>query len=1001
MKKSFITSFFLMLISLCLYAVTTETYNIQNSFSYTSTQTYTTSQTISPNMTFVKGGSTNLTAIYASNARVTAAGAAYSFSGVKRFLKLLGTTSNAYVSVNVTGPCKIYAYIISVSGTNNLTISDGTTALASKSVTLTGNTFDQLSADYTTCSAGTIQLYSTNSSNGIYLGAVVIEYPDVSPCKIEPTITTLPTLGSVNCGQALSNVSIAGGVAEYNGNAVSGTFSFKTPSTKLKLSDSGVTNFPLVFTPTDTETYNTKEVNVTVTVSDNGNCDPCDTPDGYYMIDCFETANIGDAFNVYKAENTGSATTATVATDPVVSTNQAILFSNKNYGHYLKLNVALPCGRTLNDYESVSFDVYCPTGIGSYQTLNLGINQNLFSTDNNGTNTLTTWTTLVRTFPAGFSTYSGLSSFTFELGFRTSAKDYYIDNVMLKEKAGLAACSTSASDYFRSNATGNWNDINTWQSSSNNSTWISATLAPTSTAASVSIRNGHTVTIAENASVSDLSVVSGATLNINAGKQFNVTSNCNKEGTLELLSDFDGTGTIITNGTVSVGGTYKVNQYLTGKLGDGSITDGRTWWYVASPVTDAYSSVFDPVSVNKNMGYYNETAIPNPTWVQITDNTTKLDPGKGYLFQNNGTNSIFTLTGGKLNSGDITVNVTRTGTNSGKRGFNLIGNPYPSFLNWGSEEIIKTNVRNTIWYRALSGQEMVFLTNDGSFGTGTASAYIPPMQAFWVKVDADGNSGDPIQSTGSVMFSNNARSHQTPTGNKLKITASKNETQQLLRLKVSNGVNSDEALIVSNPRATDNFDTFDSEKMSNENVNIPEIYTISDKKELVINHLNTIEQGKEVKLGFRPGKANSYTIELAELKNFNEGVNVVLYDEHTDSEILLTEGKKYSFYSDSDTSNSRFSLLFKASSVTTSTSCNMLNNRFIALQTGDNQILVSRTGNSDERFLISIYNSTGQKVAMDEFTGSELVVRGNFIPGMYIISASNGRGNFIKKLLIY
>jgi len=159
--------------------------------------------------------------------------------------------------------------------------------------------------------------------------------------------------------------------------------------------------------------------------------------EGWLMLDDFEAGNIDDTYAVYKAENSTSSTTAIVKVDPVVTSNQVVLFSNQNYGHYLQLNVTLPSGKKLSDYEKISFDVYCPTGMGTYQTLRMGINQTLADLSNNGSNSLTSWTTLERDIPTSFSTFSALSTFSMELGFRTDAKDYYIDNIKLKEVIGL------------------------------------------------------------------------------------------------------------------------------------------------------------------------------------------------------------------------------------------------------------------------------------------------------------------------------------------------------------------------------------------------------------------------------------------------------------------------------------------------------------------------------------------------------------------------------------
>ena len=94
----------------------------------------------------------------------------------------------------------------------------------------------------------------------------------------------------------------------------------------------------------------------TFVVIEKASAQSCTPPSGYTMIDCFDDKTTGASYSVYLAENTyQAATTATVAVDPSNSSNKAILFSNKNWGHYLRLSVTLPCNRTLNDYQAISF----------------------------------------------------------------------------------------------------------------------------------------------------------------------------------------------------------------------------------------------------------------------------------------------------------------------------------------------------------------------------------------------------------------------------------------------------------------------------------------------------------------------------------------------------------------------------------------------------------------------------------------------------------------------
>ncbi|NDC04506.1 MAG: hypothetical protein EBZ81_16510, partial [Betaproteobacteria bacterium] len=81
-----------------------------------------------------------------------------------------------------------------------------------------------------------------------------------SVTKTTPTIAVAPTASTITYGQSLSAVTLTGGTA-----SVLGTFAFKTPATTP---NAGLAqNFKVVFTPTDTASYELVEIDVPVTVN--------------------------------------------------------------------------------------------------------------------------------------------------------------------------------------------------------------------------------------------------------------------------------------------------------------------------------------------------------------------------------------------------------------------------------------------------------------------------------------------------------------------------------------------------------------------------------------------------------------------------------------------------------------------------------------------------------------------------------------------------------------
>jgi len=82
---------------------------------------------------------------------------------------------------------------------------------------------------------------------------------------------------------------------------------------------------------------------------------------------------------------------------------------------------------------------------------------------------------------------------------------------------GFGGCSSSHADYYRSKQTGDWDDVNTWESSLNGSDWINATLAPSYLANTISIQSPDIVTIDASVDVDQVLIFGGATLNHSSG----------------------------------------------------------------------------------------------------------------------------------------------------------------------------------------------------------------------------------------------------------------------------------------------------------------------------------------------------------------------------------------------------------------------------------------------------------------------------------------------------
>jgi len=470
-------------------------------------------------------------------------------------------------------------------------------------------------------------------------------------------------------------------------------------------------------------------------------------------------------------------------------------------------------------------------------------------------------------------------------------------------------------------------------------------------------------------------------LTVNAGKQLTIASGTLAVGgNLTLKSDAtNGTATLIDNGTVTVGGTTNVEQYL---------TSGRNW-YVSSPLSASTGNVVLGTSGN-SLWQYNEV---NSDWTtDATSTSTPLSVMKGFVAKT-AADGVITFTGGTLNTGNQSITVNRTDNANPSRGFNLVGNPYPSSVDWSAAS--KTNLLTTMWYRTKEGSDYKFYTyNSTGEGIGvpaSVTSQIPSMQAFWVRVDNIG--------TGTLAFTNAMRSQQS--GNPLRAPAAeKTTTQKILRLQVSNGTNSDEAVVYFNQNAADEFDAYDSEKMSNNNAAIPELYTLAGTEKAVINGLNKVTPNNELALGFTTGETNTFTIKATEISNFDTDIRIILKDKLLNTEQELTAATDYSFSSDPVSTASRFSIVFRSASTVTGIDNSTDSKLNITVFRNANGYITITHNDATSEGTATVCNALGQKLVDCSTTGTTTVIARSFLPGVYLVTVNVFGRTTTKKIIL-
>ncbi|OQX75424.1 MAG: hypothetical protein B6D64_11640, partial [Bacteroidetes bacterium 4484_276] len=235
-----------------------------------------------------------------------------------------------------------------------------------------------------------------------------------------------------------------------------------------------------------------------------------------------------------------------------------------------------------------------------------------------------------------------------------------------------------------------------------------------------------------------------------------------------------------------------------------------------------------------------------------------------------------------------------TYTSEQGNGWNLLGNPYPSAINWDS--ITKSEkINGSVYVRdGANGQYVNWNGLAGSLSDGE----IPPGQGFFVKAEATGQ---------SITIENADRLHSNSNFYKDK---NGNETENLLSIKVTGNGYTDKTYINFRWDATNGYDIkYDAYKIFGIQ-EAPQLYSIiGDEMNASINTLAFNANTFDIPLDFRNGSAGTYIITAEGLESFN-ATTIYLNDLQTGNLQELNKTPVYSFNANPEDDPARFILRF-------------------------------------------------------------------------------------------
>ena len=492
------------------------------------------------------------------------------------------------------------------------------------------------------------------------------------------------------------------------------------------------------------------------------------------------------------------------------------------------------------------------------------------------------------------------------------------------------------------------------------------------------------VTSVNNLILNDLDVE--GTLNILEGPNAVSINNDLSVSTYADLSISSGSSLIVSG---SSSGNVKYNRQLTV---DESQDD---WFGITSPVNGQDIETFldrhVPASGSgSNIGLTSSYAAFTNQWTYYTSSDEDMGnfvTGKGYYFRpSDQTQNVDVYFEGTIRSSAANRTLNTAGYSS-DGGYNIVGNPFTSYMM--TQNMLQDNTSvlktETIW---------IWNTANGSYDTKITadSFYLAPGQTFWVRSNGPSGADDDILHLETTFQShwNDDTFQRTDPRPEIHLTLSEGSLSRLAKIYYIDGT-------------TTGFDNgFDGP-----------MFTASDTSFAFYTHLVNDSDGTDyaiqslppdnyenmiIPVGINAISGTEISID-ASITNFPEGMNVYLEDKEDDSFTLLDGSANFTTTLASDLNGiGRFYLHTTAGSLGAD-DLSMNNNISIYTSSRENLRIV---GVQNGTATVQLYNILGKEVFRTTFEGTGMndIQLPSLPQGMYIVNLGTVNGTINKKIII-
>lgn len=366
---------------------------------------------------------------------------------------------------------------------------------------------------------------------------------------------------------------------------------------------------------------------------------------------------------------------------------------------------------------------------------------------------------------------------------------------------------------------------------------------------------------------------------------------------LVLISDANGTASISTiPSTADITGKITVQRYVPSIIRRYRTLSPNTSNFTFNELKDdilisgtgGSANGFDASGNNSSTIFtYQESTNGGRGWKAITSINQAIAAGQGALVFVRGDrtlpapqwytapfvaqNEVTIDFNGPVNKGNIAPSITYTNTGvAANDGWNLIGNPYPSAIDWNL--VTKTNISQFAY---------VFNPNTNAYVVNDGSTPIASGQAFFVQATA---------TSPSVIFTETSKTSTTPTSY-FKSGSTNRVTIKMIR----DSLNSDIAWLRFVSGANINYSsTEDAIKFANSGINMGFVVP-SNATNVQLNTVPPVTNIADTFVLFTNATAGNYTLSFSQLQNIPSGKAVLLKDLFTNTITDLKINPEYVF----------------------------------------------------------------------------------------------------------